>query len=245
MPRNPDVHRKWVKDHPENIKAINHRNYENHKELRKADGKRYRKEHPELPEKSHDRYIRNYIKLKLDVLSHYSPDGIRCAICGESYLEFLGIDHVNGGGNRHRKKHGSNIYRWLKNSSFPDGYRVLCHNCNQEVGHPVKNTRSTRYTMRAKLIVFEHYCGGNPRCMCDGCNESNIRHLCIDHINGNGVQHRKEVGSHLYDWLIKNNFPEGFRVLCHNCNQSLGYSGYCPHNQQPKQTVQVSVGGIV
>jgi hypothetical protein len=33
----------------------------------------------------------------------------------------------------------------------------------------------------------------------------------------------------MYAYLIRNNFPEGYRVLCHNCNQSLGYFGYCPH----------------
>lgn len=38
---------------------------------------------------------------------------------------------------------------------------------------------------------------------------------------------KKEEGKNLYYWLLVHNFPKGFRVLCHNCNQSLGMYGYC------------------
>jgi hypothetical protein len=27
-----------------------------------------------------------------------------------------------------------------------------------------------------------------------------------------------------------NEFPDGFQVLCHNCNLAKGYYGECPHN---------------
>ena len=33
----------------------------------------------------------------------------------------------------------------------------------------------------------------------------------------------------MISWLINERFPEGFRVLCHNCNQAIGYYGECPH----------------
>lgn len=52
---------------------------------------------------------------------------------------------------------------------------------------------------------------------------------------GGGRRHReavlyKNAGSRVfYDWLIKNDFPDGFRVLCYNCNMSLGFNGYFPH----------------
>lgn len=69
--------------------------------------------------------------LKLEVWSRY---GTICNCCGEPSKEFLTIDHINGGGNKHRKElrsNGSqNIYRWLKRNDFPEGYRVLCMNCN-------------------------------------------------------------------------------------------------------------------
>jgi len=78
-------------------------------------------------------------KLKLEVMNHY---GGKCACCGESILEFLAIDHPNGGGNKDRiekcgakNRGGDNFYRTLKRLGFPSGYRVLCHNCNQARGY--------------------------------------------------------------------------------------------------------------
>ena len=32
-----------------------------------------------------------------------------------------------------------------------------------------------------------------------------------------------------WEWLLRHGFPEGFRVLCHNCNQAIGVYGACPH----------------
>jgi RNase P subunit RPR2 len=85
------------------------------------------------------------------------------------------------------------------------------------------------YRARLKTEVLDHY--GN---ICSCCGESAVEFLSIDHIDGNGNKHKKEVsygsgGANFYIWLKKNNYPSGFRVLCHNCNQSLGYFGYCPH----------------
>ncbi len=62
--------------------------------------------------------------------------------------------------------------------------------------------------------------------------ENRLEFLCIDHTNGDGAAHRKitgGAGQRTYLWLRKNGFPEGFRVLCYNCNQALGGFGYCPH----------------
>lgn len=66
---------------------------------------------------------------KREVVNAY---GGKCACCGENRLVFLAIDHVNGGGNQHRKEVGGSyrIYRWLKEHGYPGGFRVLCHNCN-------------------------------------------------------------------------------------------------------------------
>jgi hypothetical protein len=85
-------------------------------------------------------------------------------------------------------------------------------------------------SQKRRAIVLTHY--GN-KCAC--CGETHYEFLAIDHINGGGSKQKREVyGSHLYEWLIKNNFPEGYRVLCHNCNTSLGHYGYCPHERESK-----------
>jgi len=61
--------------------------------------------------------------------------GIKCSCCGVTDLVFLTIDHVNGGGARHRKKIKTSIYKWLKDNNYPPGYRVLCWNCNWAEAH--------------------------------------------------------------------------------------------------------------
>jgi hypothetical protein len=78
-----------------------------------------------------------------------------------------------------------------------------------------------------KLACYAHY--GN---MCACCGEANTEFLAFDHINGGGYQHRKSGVCKLSSWLVRNNFPEGFRVLCHNCNMSRGLYGYCPHERK-------------
>ena len=86
-------------------------------------------------------------------------------------------------------------------------------------------SRDWRKALRAE--TFRRY-GGHCQC----CGESTSEFLCIDHINGGGVQHRKAVGrggTGFYSWLRKQGYPDGYQVLCHNCNESLGYWGYCPH----------------
>ena len=74
-------------------------------------------------------------KTRLEVLSHYSGGTMKCACCGESHVEFLGIDHINNDGGKFRKENpGTSIYFRLKREKYPDGYRVLCHNCNMSIG---------------------------------------------------------------------------------------------------------------
>lgn len=62
--------------------------------------------------------------------------GGACKCCGEAIWQFLEIDHVNGGGNKHRREHklkgGYQFYLWLQRQGFPkDDFRLLCSNCNK------------------------------------------------------------------------------------------------------------------
>lgn len=76
---------------------------------------------------------RHRAKLRHTVLEHYSNATFACECCHEREYQFLAIDHVYPVGRKPKNgapRSGPTLYRWLINNGFPDGYRVLCHNCN-------------------------------------------------------------------------------------------------------------------
>ena len=98
---------------------------------RKA-AERMRKWRKHNPERVAVHYRNWYRKLKLSTLIAYSQDPPTCACCGEANPGFLTIDHINGGGNAHRREvgGGNNLLVWLKKQGYPAGFQVLCFNCN-------------------------------------------------------------------------------------------------------------------
>jgi len=99
----------------------------------------------------------------------------------------------------------------------------------EEILEKERERRSIR-----RHIIISHYSKGTMKCMCPDCNEDHYDFLTIDHVNNDGAKHREEIGvggSNLYGWLIVNDFPEGFQVLCMNCNFSKGKHGYCSKHQ--------------
>lgn len=90
-----------------------------------------------------------------------------------------------------------------------------------------------RWAKNNKRKVINHYSKGTNRCMC--CHETIFEFLTLDHILGGGNSHRKSMkntsSTCLYHWLIKNNYPEGFQILCFNCNHAKHIYGICPHNK--------------
>lgn len=95
------------------------------------------------------------------------------------------------------------------------------------------------YKLKLRRNVIGYYSRYTYKCVC--CLDAHLEFLTIDHINGDGSKHRKEIGSRgghgFYTWLKKNNYPQGYRVLCMNCNHSLGVWGYCPHYGKPEPVV--------
>jgi len=74
-------------------------------------------------------------KIRLTVLSHYSQGKLVCNCCGESNYGFLTLDHINSDGWKEKKKEyrrhaGWKSYKTLIDKGFPEGYQVLCYNCN-------------------------------------------------------------------------------------------------------------------
>lgn len=87
---------------------------------------------------------------------------------------------------------------------------------------------SRKRNWKRKMQALEAY---GRVCAC--CGEDRPEFLALDHIHGGGNQKRKKgqlAGTPLYKALRLQGYPQGeFRVLCHNCNLSLGFYGYCPH----------------
>ncbi len=72
---------------------------------------------------------------RIEALEHYG--GLKCACCGENEFSFLSLDHIiDGEGSGHRRDlfgskfiAGHHMYRRLRSLGFPEGFQVLCMNC--------------------------------------------------------------------------------------------------------------------
>jgi hypothetical protein len=135
---------------------------------------------------------------------------------------FLCVDHWPEYCAEQRDKHREkNKAYWRDRYKNDPGYKAM-------VKARAKQDGETR-----RLLVLQHYGGEHPRCAC--CSEGALEFLCLDHVAGGGTKHRDQVrreGKAMTRWIIDNNFPKMFRVLCHNCNTSLGHYGYCPHKKK-------------
>lgn len=126
--------------------------YQAHKEERRAYNKAYAAAHKERYQtigiawrqqnkgKLQEQAKARQVALKTAAFAAYG--GAQCACCGESHIEFLSVDHINGGGSLHRQAirtapaghRAGSIYKWLKDNEYPLGFRVLCMNCNCAIG---------------------------------------------------------------------------------------------------------------
>ena len=94
------------------------------------------------------------------------------------------------------------------------------------------------------LLHYSKYISNSniPCCNCCGEN-SHVDFLAIDHIAGKNQMDSepkliklgyssKLKGKGLINWIIENNYPKGFQILCHNCNVAKGLIGngnICTH----------------
>lgn len=122
-------------------------------------------------------------------------------------------------------------YKNRKTEALDNGF---CNRCFKNVlssgtccEECLAKLKTSRAIIRDKVFVAY----GGYRCAC--CGESEPDFLTIDHIENNGHLLRKEQGSGnpFYQWLIKNKFPNGYQVLCMNCQIGKSKFGICPHKR--------------
>lgn len=144
------------------------------------------------------------------------------------------------------------IERIRKTDGLPC-YRRECKLCSRKriKSHRDKDPERRKGWARAwhhrlRLQCLLHYSRGTLKCAC--CGEGMVDFLTIDHVNNDGCKHRKTIGgaSNICAWLKRNGFPNGFQVLCFNCNSAKGAYGVCPHQRPPEgnrfQTILDRIG---
>lgn len=123
----------------------------------------------------------------------------------------------------------SEFHRRGRDNDMLDSWCKACRRRNTDAWRAIPEHMAA-HRLRTRTRVINHYGG---RCAC--CGEHRLPFLAIDHVNGGGTAHRRainRVGAAFYRWLIREHFPEGFRVLCHNCNLAIGFYGRCPHEDE-------------
>lgn len=171
--------------------------------------------------------------LRIEAINKYG--GCKCAMCPETRIGALTINHIDGGGRQHRSSIGSGgtqFFRWLKNNNYPEGYNVLCSNCNYlewlnnraivySSNASARHKKKRSGEIKSKLMLL---LGGK----CAVCCNDDIRVLTIHHVNGDGSSHRKSLdtkktghsmGSHkMYVAILKSGTTEGLECRCFSCN---------------------------
>lgn len=136
-----------------------------------------------------------------------------CKVCNRRRLR----NHYLKNPKRAKERSRETSERWRKMSSKEKEMRLK---------------RVREYNRKQRMVVIEKYGG---ECVC--CGQSERKFLEIDHINNDGAKHRRDMGSsRIVMWLIKNDFPKGFQLLCSNCNMAKGRWGECPHKNNKKIT---------
>jgi hypothetical protein len=103
----------------------------------------------------------------------------------------------------------------------------LCYHCDKppEEGYVLceyHREQNADYRLQLKIDALNAY--GGPQCAGKDCNCIDADVLEIDHVDGGGCKHRRLVtsgrGGHpFYQWLKREGYPPGFRVLCPTCNK--------------------------
>lgn len=126
-------------------------------------------------------------------------------------------------------------HKTAKEKNYDEAYR------KNNRGKYVQYQREYRRRLRYKVLC--HYGGNPPMCAC--CGEKEVKFLAIDHINNDGAECRRKRKGSIEWWILKEKYPIGFQVLCHNCNMAKGFWGKCPHQEsrfsEPSKTDLINV----
>jgi len=210
-----------------------------------------RRDNPEYKKKVHNEMQATKIEVFLVYSKRHSESDVPiCRCCKEKLLEFLEFDHIiprkemtldpnaiKWGYNPKWK--GEQLWNKVKEHNYPEGFQILCSNCNQSkknsgsrnmcfhqlVKDPKFNIKDTdRQRLRTK--VFSHYSklhnnSDIPICRC--CREPLLEFLTLDHVQGKklmdsiieltnlGYSSEMEI-SELLVWIKNHNFLSNLKT---------------------------------
>jgi len=157
-----DKARKQTPEYKAQAKKAN-KKYHARPEVKERERKRYEK-HSSDPEKlTSAKNERDVNRLK--ILKYYSKSLSNsnipcCNCCGEnSHVDFLAIDHIRGSKQMDlepelkklkysSKLRNQNLHRWILKNDFPDGFQILCTNCNFAKGMKKNNNQCPHERIR-------------------------------------------------------------------------------------------------
>jgi hypothetical protein len=112
--------------------------------------------------------------------------------------------------NKDRSRNSKRVWRKMRGEHF----------LHSERKHNKERARKIR------LLALQRY--GN---LCKCCGETITEFLTFDHINADGAAERRAIGRVQLMWkLAYGPLRSDIQILCANCNSSLGFYGFCPHN---------------
>lgn len=114
--------------------------------------RRWRARHPDRVRESRRLVYLNRKRRALEILG-----GARCVNCGCDVIDFLEINHINGGGSKEHRMNGrvGTADRLLSGKRKSDGLNVMCRVCNAMDYLKAKNP----IEVRRFVIIWEKFTG--------------------------------------------------------------------------------------
>jgi len=215
--RKRELSKLWYQKNKQHVAYI-------HKQYKIAHREHLKKTEQAYYLKNREKYIiRNTERRRADRLAAINAyGGPKCPKCGDTRLAVMTIHHINHNGAEHRRQlvngknsRGSRIFYWLRLNNYPPGFQVLCQNCNylEYLEHFGYKPSPPKQRVMEKL-------GGK----CIVCNKNDLRILTVHHINHNGAEHRRNLGSSrcgglvFYYKILKSGNFSGLECRCLSCN---------------------------
>ena len=177
--------------------------------VKESQKKYYQKNRLKLIEKSRDHYFKNHERSLAIRREWYQKNRDRELERRKEYHENH-REEMNEKSRKYYQKNKEEIK--IKNKKYRDENSVWINHKKRIVAKKVR--------LENKIKIINHYSKGKN--CCEKCRIKDIDVLTVDHLEGKGNQLRRGKHKNLYAWIVRNDFPSGFQILCFNCNWKKG-----------------------